>query len=717
MDVAEEIDYEQPLEPEIDPKQELAEDLARARAEQEDLEIQIASDREKLGSIRDVLDKLIDNVWRDVFSQQQSMRNADNLTAAFTLSFFGRYQWPAVGGSVAVAALAIYGLQFAGVLVTIGLYLMLALIGYFVARDQCLTPVKKARSSYLASDGKDVRFVAFTKYEPGLNHPLIGYDGPTAGAITDRAWKIPGVREKEALQETFVEVIDERGGNVLLTRFPERKPTLVHADLENPFVRAYGVFYQRALERYLQSAVPQGNDFHEIVQHYGQRKIVEERVKKLDQEMHDFDGTAAIMRPLLLSNAVRNKLLRQVVQFRLGDPSIRRGTFLITGGRVDPTDVMQTLARASAATLLQLSFSQIKVGYVGQGAATVARIFDNARRARSIVFIDEADSFFGAEASEQYEPMRREVVKAILHEWESLEDRTDTWIVAASRSREGLDEGIVARFGTLVDFAPDDADFGRTTTVINGESATGVDAAGDGAVVTLPDPVIARNRLLAAMFAHVGTMESQGITVPRAVLIAGPRKDARLSVIRSLAEQTSLPVFGALVDHVDAAMKQAREHGRALVAVDVPEYADPGAIAHLAVVIDALVHDRAPIFILATTGNESAIDPELRDRFTEFIDLTELDEDTRRLRIQELLTGKPLNFDLSEAIERLEAQTAGMTLEQLGQYVDEASRKAALRAIDSGEPDRVVIELSDFDRRAARSEAPAPATLDDEAAL
>ena len=717
MDVAEELEQAPPLlEAEIDPKQELADDLAHARAEQVDIEAQIAGDREKLGTIRDAIDKMVEAVWRDVFSQQQGMRNADNMTAAFTLSFLGRYHWAGVVGAALVAVAAVYGLQFNGAILAIALYVMLALVGYFVARDQCLTPVRKARQSYLANGGKDVRFVAFTKYEPSLNHPLIGYDGPVAGAITDRSWKIPGVKEKEALQETFVEVIDERGSNVLLTRFPERKPTLVHADLENPFVRSYGVFFQRALERHLQTVVTQANDFYDIVQHYGKRRIVDELVKKLDAEMHDFDGTAAIMRPLLLSNAVRNKLLRQVVKFRLGDDSIARGTFLVTGGRIDSTDVMQTLARASAATLQQLSFSQIKVGYVGQGAATVSRVFDAARRTRSIVFIDEAEAFFGTQTSEQYEPMRREVVKAILEEWEALEDRSDVWIVAASRSREDLDEGVVARFGTLIDFIPDGEETGRTTTVIDGETASAaLEEEEDTGDVTLPDPVIARNRLLAAMFAHVDTMESQGITVPRAVLIAGPRKAARNAVVRSLVEQTNLPVFGALIDHVDAAVDQGREYGRALISVDVPEYADPGAIAHLAILIDRLVADKSKLFILASTSNEAALDPELRSRFGELLDLTELDEGSRRGKLAELLAGKPLRFELAEAMERLEAQTAGMTLEQLTQYVDEASKKAALRAIDSGEPDRVEIELSDFDRRSQR--APAGATLDDEAPL
>jgi AAA+ superfamily predicted ATPase len=715
MDVAEEFDLHEELPPEIDPKQELADDVARARAEHDRLEAQLATDRETLETIRTAIDKVVETVWRDVYSQQQTMRSKENITAALTLSFFGGYQWPAVIVAFLIAVGAIFALQAQGAIVAIGLYLILAAVGFFVARDQCLTPVRKARMNYLANDGKDVRFVAFTKYEPGLNHPLIGYDGPVGGAINDRAWKIPGVREKEALQETFVEVIDDRLSNVLLTRFPDRKPTLVHADLENPFVRAYGVFFQRALERHLSTVEKNADDFYEIVQHYGQRKVVDEQLRRLEVELHDFDGTAAIMKQLLVSSEVRNKLLRQVVLFRLGDKAIQRGTFLVTGGRTDPTEVLQALSRASAATLLQLSFSQIKVGYVGQGAATVTRVFDNARRTRSIVFIDEAEAFFGPSSSEQYEPMRRECVKAILQEWESLEDRSDVWIVAAARSREGLDEGIVARFGSVIDFTPDDQDFGRTTTVIDGEQAAssiGEDIAPED--VVLPDPVVARNRLLSAMFAHVDTMESQGITVPRAVLIAGPSKAARSAVIRSLEEQTSLPVFGALIDHVDDAMRTAREYGRALVSVDVPEFADPGSVAHLAVLIDQLVAERAPIFILAATTREGAIDPELRSRFGEFMDLTELDAPTRRAKLESLLAGRPVQFDLRGSLDDLEARTAGMTEEQLNAFVDEATRKAALRAIDSGEPDRVEITLDDFDRRLR----PEPvATKDDEAAL
>lgn len=693
-----------PPQSEPDPKLELESDVERTRGEREDLERQIASDRDMLTQIRTALDSMIAAVWRDVAGQLQSMRGRDNVTAALTFEWAGGYQWFGVIGMVAVAAGAIVFFQVGGGVAAAGFYAVLACAGYFVARDRALAPLRKARSSYLGDDGKDIRFVAFTHLEPSLQHPLIGFDGPLDGQIEDRAWKIPGIRERDAVSETFVEVIDDRRSNVLLTRFPERKPTLVHADLENPFVRSYGVFLQRALERSLPAVATQAEEFRAIVAHHGARRALDEKLRKLEGELHEFDGTAAILRALPLPAALRNKLLRQVVLFRLGDPSVQRGLLLLVGDRVDRLELMQTMARAAAATLLRLSFAQIKIGYVGQGAAAVSRLFDTARRTRSIVFVDEAERFFSSGGSAAYESMRREVVQAILKEWENVADRGDVWIVAAATARDGLDEGVVARFGTIVDCDPSAND--RDMTVVIDTKADVPDAD-----VVLAEPVQARIRLLAAMFAHAATMESQGIAVPRAVLIAGGTAGARRTVVQALVEQTALPALDAVVDDVDQAMLLARDRERALVALDIPEYADPGSLAHLAVLIDELSANKAPLFILALVPDEAALDPELRARFPETIDLSELDGAARRFKLAAWLAERVLAFPLEAALDELESQTDGMTEEALRHFVDDAVRKAALRAIDQGDPARVVVAREDFEPGARA------ATKDDEAAL
>jgi hypothetical protein len=315
-------------------------------------------------------------------------------------------------------------------------------------------------------------------------------------------------------------------------------------------------------------------------------------------------------------------------------------------------------------------------------------------------------------------------VQAIIEEWNNLEDTTDVWVVAAAKTRDGLDDGVVARFGTLLDLTPsydapadeaveDGGDEEEHTRVIDGRAAAEREIEeDDGTPVVLPDVVSSRARLLSAMFAHCNTMESQGITVPRAVLIAGPSRRSKQAFIESLVEQTSLPLIAADIDDMDSALHQAREERRSLVAVDVPEYGDPGSIAHLAILIDELAANKAQTFILATTKNEDAIDPELRSRFPEFIDLTELDAGTRREKLYELLSQKPLDFVLEDALPMLEAQTDGMTYEQLRHFVDEAARKAALRAIEAGTPDHIRLDLSDFERRGREVAAEEPQESD-----
>jgi hypothetical protein len=94
--------------------------------------------------------------------------------------------------------------------------------------------------------------------------------------------------------------------------------------------------------------------------------------------------------------------------------------------------------------------------------------------------------------------------------------------------------------------------------------------------------------------------------------------------------------------------------------------------------------------------------------------LHELDAESRRERLRELLDGKPLEFILESVIETLDALTDGMTEEQLRHFTDEAVRKAALRAIDSGSPEHISIELSDFEPRLPAAPV---ATKGDEAAL
>ncbi len=690
----------------LDPRQLLQADLDSARAEAESIERAIAGDAERIVSIRDALNTMVAAVWRDVFSQQQRAKDGENLTSALRLEWLGAYQFIAFGLLIVVAAAAIYALQEAGVPVVAGVYVVLAFACYIGARSRCIDQIKKARHSYLGSDGKDVRFVAFTHIETGLQHPLIGFDGPQPGGeLDDRAWKIPGVRDDEALKETFVEVIDERRSNVLLTRFPDKKPTLVHADLENPFVRAFGVFFQRALERHLPSVANEAEEFRQVVLRMGERKRLVERVQRIETELKEYDGTHAILSSAPVPMTVRNKLLRQAVLFRLNDGAIARGLLLLGEDDMALKEAAQILARAAAAAFVPFSFTSMKIGYVGQGASQVARTFESARRNPSMIYVEDGDRLFSNVGSAGYESMRREVMQAFLSQWDALEGRTDVWIVAGAAGRDAIDPAVLARFGSLVDI----------TSAVRSEPTITIDSAGAGdpAIedpVALPEAVQERIHIFAAMFAHVETMERQGIVVPRGVLITGPSLNAKNTAIQRLVAQAGIPLVQSELDGLHVAFARARELERAIVVVNIIDDGDPGDVAHLCVEIDDLIAMHAPVFVLGSAQQASTLDPELRSRFGDVLDIPALDATARRRRITELMTGKPVDFAVEDELDRFEILTDGMSEERLREYVEEAIGRAALRAIEVGSPDRVCAVLADFGLAPDRSlEGPAEA--------
>lgn len=679
-------------ENELDARQQLEADLDSVRAEADGIERAIAGNQARIEAMRTSLDAMAAAIWRDVFAQQQRARRDDIWAAALKLEWLGTMQFLAIGLLLVIAAATTLAFHVAGAVFSACVYGAFLIGGYFTSRDQVLTSLKKARKAYLGDDGRDIRFVAFTHTIGGVHHPLVGFDGPLRdGTFADRSWKIPGVRDDEALKEVFVEVVDDRQANVLLTRFPEKKPTLVHADLENPFIRAYGVFFQRALERRMPTVAAQAEEFRIAVLRVGERKKLAQRISALETELREVDGTRAIMSDMPLSITLRNKLLKAVVQFRMGEPVIRGGTMLFATDGFDIGGVVETLARASAATFLPFSFSSLKIGYVGQGAAQVARTFDGARRARSIIFIEDGDKLFNNTGTSGFEPMRREIQQAILKGWDASE-RSDMWVIAAVCNRDSIDPTVLAHFGTLIDLTPPARD----------ESAPTMESMVDRPIfedpTPLPQDALEKLRVLSAMFAHVETMERQGISVPRGVLVSSPSGGARRSAVASLASQSGLTAVHCNLLNLDEGMAQVRAAQPAMLVVEVPKIADPGPTAHLCILIDELSANQSEMFIVVAAENPAALDQELLSRFGEVIDIPGLDSDVRREKLLDLVTGKPLDFDFEEHLDEFERATVGMSEDCLHAFVESAIGRAAMRAIGLGKPDHVRLTLDDFER-------------------
>lgn len=677
-----------PAEPaDHDPKRLLLEDIERARAERDDLARAMEADKERLRSIRTALDAMVSSIWSDVFRQQVSQRDKLHWNGAFKLGWFGPYQWPLIGLLLLGGTAATLALQAYGIVLALASYVALVLTGYVIARSASVGLVKKQRQ-YVGDDGKDMRFVAFTRIEPGLRHPYVGKDGPKQDAsMEDRSWKIPGVRDKEALSETLFEVMDDRRNAIVLSRFPDRKPTLVHADLENPFIRPYGVFLQRAVERQLPAVTKEAEEFHQIVTRSTSRQSIEDNLAKLEGELREFDGTQAILSHMPVLGPVRNILTRQVVLFRLEEPATRRGLLLHAGGNVEIMDVVQSMALASAATVFPLPFSQMKIGYVGQGAARVGRVFEEARRQRSIIFIPECDQLFSTQGFEAYDSMRKEIAQAVSAEWSAIGDDPNVWVVAGTLHFDRLDSSLMPRFGTIVDLTPEIREPTERVDVMV-EPAKHISETDENLweTVALPVETIERARALSAMMAHADALADQGLDVPQGLIVFGRDGDDVSDVAHSIAQHSGLAVVSTDVTTLNAALEQARGYAPSIVLLKHAEDLPGDAAAALASVLDDYAANGIRIFVLATASTVDDIDIDLRARLHEHIEVDSPTPEVRENLLRQLLSGKQHEFDIDQAIGALVSATEGLSRRAVkAALADAFSRAAAKLAPETGE--------------------------------
>lgn len=662
----------------VDPKRLLEKDIERARAERDDLARAMEADKDRLRSIRTALDSVVSSIWSDIFRQQVAMRDRYHWNAAWRLSWFGAYQFPLIGAVLLMGVATTLALGLWGALLPIGAYATLVLVAYVLARSASVAQVKKQRQ-YVGDDGKDIRFVAFTKIEGGLRHPYVGKDGPKHDAtMEDRSWKIPGMRDQEALSETLFEVMDDRRNAIVLSRFPDKKPTLVHADLENPFIRPYGVFLQRAIERHAPVVQKEGEEFHQIVLRSSTRQDLEERLALLESELREFDGTEAIMNHMPVVPSVRNLLTRFVVLFRLADPATRRGLLLHAGGNLDYGEVVQSMALASAATILPLPFSQMKIGYVGQGAARVGRVFEEARRQRSIIYIPECETLFGTKGYEAYDAMRREIVGAINAEWSAIADEPNVLIVAATAQYDQCDPYQMPNFGRVIDLTPQIKEPTERVNVVvePAQAGSGEDL---WESVALPASTVERARALAAMMAHADAIAAQGLDVPQGLIVYGSDGDDVMDVAHSIAQHSGLAVVTTDSTNVNEALEQAREFQPAIVLLKYAEDLPHDAASALAQVLDDFRQSGIRIYLLATANNIDDVELDLRVRLRDTVEVATPDAEVRETMLRQLLAGRKHDFDLEQAIGALVGATAGLSRRAVKVALADAFNRAAAK--------------------------------------
>lgn len=677
----------------VDPRSLLEFELERTRADREEIAHAYLRDQERMTAVRAGLDAMATHIWHDVNAQQQSARARDNMIKALTLSWLSASRsWVALL-LVAFSIVEYFVLGWISVLIAVALYVGFAFLGYLIVRGAGIEAIKKLRK-HLGKDGKDVRFVTFVNVNHAVMHPYIGYDGPLDdNSFEERSWKIPGVSDKDALSEVFFEVMDARPCAVVLSRFPDKTPTLVHAEIDNEFIKVYGVFLQRAIERQLPSMRKLAYDFRNAVARYAKLKSLDERMALLEQELEEFDRTIGALQNVGIPDHAKKIIARNVSLFRMGDPDASSGLLLCGPSEVDKSFIVKTVAEAAGANFVPLAVSEVRTAYVGQGAAYVLRGFAEARIARSIIFIDDCEKIFGKRGEVQFGPMRNEIHQAILNEWESVRGGGKVWVVGATDYPELIDQNAVLRFGTIVDLSRALPSLAHKAIEEAGLSQPSASEATSWERFQLSSAVLDRLRELALVVRHGASMQEQGIE-SGALLIHGPMGNGKPEIVRTFAREAGLGLVGAAPNDAPVAFERAREHAPVVLLLDSIDAVAPELRAEL---LEHLEHaPQQRIFVVGVTSDLEAVDPEIRARFEDVIEIANPDQAQRARMLQAMLENKPFATEIADRLDEIAERCEGRSRSQLVAMVRQAIRKAAVRAIEAGNSDRVTIVPEDL---------------------
>lgn len=675
----------------IDPRSLLAYELEQTRIEREQVQSAFERDHDRLKNVRSGLDALCTLVWRDIYSQHQTARMRENAARSLTLGWFGDYAaW--AGFAVLLVCIAGYlGAGVAGAFAGAGLYVALAVLSFFAIRGNSVGNIKKLRKS-LGKDGKDFRFVTFTDVDHTASHPFIGYDGPLENCeLEERVWKIPGIADKDAASEVFLEVMDERPNAVILSRFPDKTPTLVHAEVDNPFVKVYGVYMQRAIERQLPLVKKHAVDFRAVATRFAKLKSLQERATLLERELEEFDHTVGVLDRLPIADHAKRGIARNVSLFRLGDREAPSGLLICGPSDVEKNVLAKTIAEAAGARFIPLAAAEMRTGYVGQGAAYVIKCFTEAREAgRAIVFIDDCELILGKRGYVAFGPMRNEIHAAIVNEWEALRDSGTVWLVGGTDRPELIDQTAVLRFGTIVDLSrPEPA---AAHSAIEEADARAARASWDD--LTISSPVRDRLHSIASMLAHWETLQEQGIEIPRVVLLYGPAGNGKADIARAFAKEAGLATIDVSPEDAVVGFERAAEHAPAIVSIEHLDAVPGESAADVAACLDRLADMR--LFVVSTSSEPERIDATLQARLQEIVEISNPDGFEREALLKQLLAGKPFAAAISQRLDELAECAAGKSRQELRTMVQGAIRRAAVRAIEAGAPDSVAIAPGDF---------------------
>jgi SpoVK/Ycf46/Vps4 family AAA+-type ATPase len=250
-----------------------------------------------------------------------------------------------------------------------------------------------------------------------------------------------------------------------------------------------------------------------------------------------------------------------------------------------------------------------------------------------------------------------------------------------------------------------------------GSTQTEDDARWD--TLVLPEATMQELKTTAGLLQHADTFRKRGIGVPRGMLLYGPPGTGKTQIARTLANETGLRFIAASTadikqgyigqsgQKVRELFDRARESAPCLLffdEIDILASARGGGndsfqteiIGQLLQEMDGVKAQPQPVFVLAATNRIDQLDPALLSRLSKQIEVPLPDRDGLERILKVLLRDKPVDFDLDRTCRLLAAGVKGGSGRDLRNWVESAEHRAVARAIASGDPDSIAIEIEDF---------------------